>query len=174
MATRAKSAPAQSPGLLLRIPPPVWLLFSLIVAWVIHHFVATPVIVRSLPAGIVLIVAGFAVAMWGGRTFSHAGTELNPTSETNAKLVVSGPFRYTRNPMYSGVMLVSLGVAIFFGTLPFFVAIDHTVLVGEQLFHPVRGSKNGTAVWRPISRIQIAGASLGNYLESDVRNLMSA
>ncbi len=141
MATRAKSAPAQSPGLLLRIPPPVWLLSSLIVAWVIHHFVATPVIVRSLPAGIALIVAGFAVAMWGGRTFSHAGTELNPTSETNAKLVVSGPFRYTRNPMYSGVMLVSLGVAIFFGTLPFFVASIILFLLVNSFFIPFEEAK---------------------------------
>jgi protein-S-isoprenylcysteine O-methyltransferase Ste14 len=141
--TRAKSrtAPAQRPGLLLRIPPPVWLLLSLIVAWVVHHFIATPVIVRSLPAAVVLIVAGIAVAMWGGATFSDAGTELHPTSETNAKLVTNGPFRYTRNPMYSGVMLVSLGVALILGTVPFFVMSVLLFLLVNSIFIPYEEAK---------------------------------
>ncbi len=124
MATQAKpeTAPARPPGLLLRVPPPVWLLVSLILAFVVHRLVVTPEIVRSLPAAVVLIVSGFALAIWGATTFSRAGTELNPTSATNAKLVSSGPFRYTRNPMYSGVILVSLGVTLIFGTVPFFAA----------------------------------------------------
>ena len=135
------TASAQRPGLLLRIPPPVWLVFSLIVAWVIHYFFATPVIVRSLPAGIVLIVAGIAVSMWGGATFSRAGTELDPTSEANAKLVTHGPFRYTRNPMYSGVMLVSLGVALIFGTVPFFVMSVLLFLLVNGAFIPFEEAK---------------------------------
>ena len=138
---RSKTAPAQPPGLLVRIPPPVWLLLSLIAAWVIHHFVATPIIVRSLPAAVVLVIAGFAIAIWGAMTFSRAGTELNPTSEANAKFVVSGPFGYTRNPMYSGVMLVSLGVAIFFGTLPFFVATVLLFLLVNSAFIPFEEAK---------------------------------
>jgi protein-S-isoprenylcysteine O-methyltransferase Ste14 len=138
---RSKTAPAQPPGLPVRIPPPVWLLLSLIAAWVIHYFVATPIIVRSLPAAVALVIAGFAIAIWGAGTFSRAGTELNPTSEANAKLVVSGPFGYTRNPMYSGVMLVSLGVAIFFGTVPFFVATVLLFLLVNSAFIPFEEAK---------------------------------
>jgi protein-S-isoprenylcysteine O-methyltransferase Ste14 len=119
----------------------VWLLLSLIAAWVIHHFVATPIIVRSLPAAVVLAIAGFAIAIWGAGTFSRAGTELNPTSEANTKLVVSGPFGYTRNPMYSGVILVSLGVAIFFGTVPFFVATVLLFLLVNSAFIPFEEAK---------------------------------
>jgi protein-S-isoprenylcysteine O-methyltransferase Ste14 len=138
---KSETAPVQPPGLFLRIPPPVWLLISLIVAFIVHRLFVTPVIVRSLPAAVVLIVAGFAFAIWGGATFSRAGTELNPTSEANAKLVNNGPFRYTRNPMYSGVMLVSVGGAIFFGTLPFFVATVILFLFVNSVFIPFEEAK---------------------------------
>jgi len=129
------------PGLLLRIPPPVWLLFSLIAAYVLHRFFATPLIVRSLPAAVVLIIAGFGIAISGASTFSRAGTELNPTSELNAKLVTKGPFAYTRNPMYSGVTLVSLGAAFVFGTLPFFVATVLLFLLVNSVFIPYEEAK---------------------------------
>ena len=134
--TRSEGTPARPPGVLLRVPPPVWLLVSLVAAFAVHRFVVTPVILRSLPAAIALIAAGFAVAVWGATTFSRAGTELNPTSESNARLVTAGPFRYTRNPMYSGVTLVSLGVAVFFGTLPFFVASVLLFLFVNSVFIP--------------------------------------
>jgi protein-S-isoprenylcysteine O-methyltransferase Ste14 len=139
--SKTQTMTSQRPVLLLRIPPPVWLFFSLILAFIVHRFFATPVIVRSLPAAVVLVVAGFAFAIWGGATFSRAGTELHPTSEANAKLVTTGPFAYSRNPMYSGVMLVSLGVAIFFGTLPYFVATVILFLLVNSVFIPFEEAK---------------------------------
>jgi protein-S-isoprenylcysteine O-methyltransferase Ste14 len=41
----------------------------------------------------------------------------DPTS----RLVVSGPYRYVRNPMISGVLAVILGEAALFGSLPLLV-----------------------------------------------------
>jgi protein-S-isoprenylcysteine O-methyltransferase Ste14 len=139
--SKSQTISPEKPGLLLRIPPPIWLVSSLILAFIVHRFFATPVVVRSLPAAVVLIIAGFGIAILGASTFSRAGTELNPTSDANAKLVTNGPFAYTRNPMYAGVTLVSLGAAFFFGTLPFFVATVVLFLLVNSLFIPYEESK---------------------------------
>jgi protein-S-isoprenylcysteine O-methyltransferase Ste14 len=50
------------------------------------------------------------------------GTEIDPNSTTNRKLVTTGPYRFTRNPMYLGWAIVTLGVACLIGTWPMFVA----------------------------------------------------
>ena len=54
--------------------------------------------------------------------FRREGTEINPTSQTNRKLVTSGPFVLTRNPMYLGLALVTLGIALWVGAWPMFLA----------------------------------------------------
>ena len=140
MKSKPKS-PTQSPGPAVRIPPPLWLLVSALIAFGIDRGFNTPVVLRSLPAAIALAIAGVALAMWGGGTFSRAGTELNPASERNTKLVTNGPFRYTRNPMYSGVILVSLAIALFFGTLPFFIATLLLFLLINAAFIPFEEHK---------------------------------
>jgi protein-S-isoprenylcysteine O-methyltransferase Ste14 len=134
-------AATQHPGVVVRIPPPVWLLISALIAYAIHRSFDTPFVLRSVPAAIVLAIAGIVLAMWGGATFSRAGTELNPASQSNAKLVTNGPFRYTRNPMYSGVVLVSLAIDLFFGTLPFFIATLLLFLLINGTFIPFEEAK---------------------------------
>src|SRR4051812_19648458 len=85
-----------------RIPPPVWMLALFLDAYCIQNTYAwaATVYVRSLMLAIVLAVAGVVLAVWGERTFHAAGTEVMPASATNKKVVTSGPFRFTRNPMY--------------------------------------------------------------------------
>jgi protein-S-isoprenylcysteine O-methyltransferase Ste14 len=76
---------------------------------------------RLWPLGAVLIVGGFALAMSAATIFRREGTEIDPMSATNKLLVVHGPFRLTRNPMYSGLILFSTGIALVAGTWPMFV-----------------------------------------------------
>jgi protein-S-isoprenylcysteine O-methyltransferase Ste14 len=54
--------------------------------------------------------------------FRREGTEINPTSPANRKLVTSGPFRLTRNPMYLGLVLTTLGIALWVGAWPMLLA----------------------------------------------------
>jgi len=96
---------------------------------------------QSAPLAIVFIVAGIALAVWGERTFAAAGTEIMPAAATNKKLVTDGPFRFTRNPMYSGLILASLGVAFYFGTLPFFVVPVLVFLLCNFVFIPFEEAK---------------------------------
>lgn len=97
----------------VRIPPPVWAFILLLISYGLTRGFRLPILLHSNAAGFALFVAGFCLAIWGERTFVHAGTELMPSSATNSKLVAHGPFRYTRNPMYSGLLLVMLAVALF-------------------------------------------------------------
>jgi protein-S-isoprenylcysteine O-methyltransferase Ste14 len=54
--------------------------------------------------------------------FRGEGTEINPTSTTNRKLVTTGPFRLTRHPRYLGLVLATLGIALWLGAWPMFLA----------------------------------------------------
>ena len=60
--------------------------------------------------GGVLFVAGGVVAGWGLWIFRKAGTTTVP-GKLSVKLVTWGPYRFTRNPMYVGLVLAYLGEA---------------------------------------------------------------
>jgi protein-S-isoprenylcysteine O-methyltransferase Ste14 len=125
----------------VRIPPPVWALLLLLISYGIARVFRLSVLLRSDAAAFAVFVVGFCLAVWGERTFVHAGTELMPTSATNSKLVTHGPFRYTRNPMYSGLLLAMLAIALFFGTLPFFIAVILLFVLIEGVFIPFEEAK---------------------------------
>jgi protein-S-isoprenylcysteine O-methyltransferase Ste14 len=108
---------------MVKLPPPVWTLFYLIAATVASVLYPWKSLadLTILPLGVVLIVAGFASAFWAAGLFRSEGTEINPTSATNKTLVVRGPFAFTRNPMYLGLVLASLGIAFCAGSAPMFI-----------------------------------------------------
>jgi protein-S-isoprenylcysteine O-methyltransferase Ste14 len=62
-------------------------------------------------AGAVLILLGAATAASGVLTFRSVGTSPNPTRPSTA-LALTGPYRFTRNPMYLGLAIGSAGVAV--------------------------------------------------------------
>ena len=75
---------------------------------------------RSVWLGNALIAVGFAIALWAISLFQLEGTELNPTSETNKSLIIRGPYCFTRNPMYLGLIVLTLGIAVRVGSMPMF------------------------------------------------------
>lgn len=127
--------------IVVRIPPPVWALFLLVISYGIARAFTLPVLLRSDAAAFAIFVAGFCLALWGERTFVHAGTELMPASHSNSKLVMNGPFRYTRNPMYSGLLLAMFAVALYFGSWPFYLSIIVLFVVIQAAFIPFEEAK---------------------------------
>ena len=104
------------PSWIVRIPTPIWLIALVIVAVVVDLALKAPALVQHRPSGIALIVVGVALAAWGRLTFSHKGAQIIPSSEVHSALVASGPFRFTRNPMYLGNLVIAVGAALTAGT----------------------------------------------------------
>jgi protein-S-isoprenylcysteine O-methyltransferase Ste14 len=78
--------------------------------------------------GVVLIGSGLLVGVPAFRAMRRAGTQVDPREETTA-LVISGPFRYTRNPLYLTQTLIYAGVAALANTLWPIVFLPGVLLV---------------------------------------------
>lgn len=59
------------------------------------------------------VVGGLTFAAWGLATFLRARTAVVPNRPAS-RLVTSGPYRFSRNPMYSGLGVLYLGLALVF------------------------------------------------------------
>jgi len=56
------------------------------------------------------------VNLWADRLLKQKGTSVKPFEPTSV-LIVDGPFRFSRNPMYLGMVLILAGIALALGTL---------------------------------------------------------
>jgi len=79
-------------------------------------------------AGVVVFVAGFALFAWCVLLFVRVGRGTLAPWDPTRRLVLVGPYRYVRNPMIIGVLIMLAGEAVFLGsrvvalwTLTFFV-----------------------------------------------------
>lgn len=94
---------------------------------------------RLLPAGyfaipgqlwlsVAVLAVGACIALMGVLEFRSAGTTVDPrTPDQSVCLVEKGVYRFTRNPMYLGFLLILVGWGLFLGSvfaallLPLFV-----------------------------------------------------
>lgn len=65
-------------------------------------------------AGMVVGAAGAAAALWCIFTFAFVGKGTPAPFDPPRRLVVRGPYRYVRNPMYLGAGLALAGAALFY------------------------------------------------------------
>jgi protein-S-isoprenylcysteine O-methyltransferase Ste14 len=66
------------------------------------------------PLGLIGVLGGLLVLLWCAREFYVAGRGTLAPWDPPRILVVSGPYRYCRNPMYIGVELILIGWAAFY------------------------------------------------------------
>ena len=62
--------------------------------------------------GLALVAAGWAVLLWCARDFARRGRGTPAPYDPPRELVTEGLYRYTRNPMYVGVVTAIVGFAI--------------------------------------------------------------
>ena len=100
----------------LKIPPPAIALLVAVAMWALSRVTPSlqvPVGVRQfLALAVALMGIGFSAA--GVISFRRAKTTLNPTRpQLTSALVRSGIYTITRNPMYVGLLLILIALAIF-------------------------------------------------------------
>jgi protein-S-isoprenylcysteine O-methyltransferase Ste14 len=69
----------------------------------------------------IVTLIGLIIILWA-RTVLGGNWSTTAVLKENQELIQSGPYRYVRHPIYSGLMLMVLGVAIFYGRAIGFVA----------------------------------------------------
>ncbi len=100
------------------LPPPLIYVAFFLAGMGLERYVT----LARLPVGTGRVLGalfGFACLMlttWSIRRFWASGTSIVPIRPTTA-LVIDGPYRFTRNPMYLGLLLLYAGVASWFGLL---------------------------------------------------------
>ena len=102
-----------------KIPPPVVGLACAGLAWWLAR--AAPALALQVPGRLALVAvlasAGLALELWGLWTFRRHGTTPNPLAPGRASTVVqSGPYRFTRNPMYLGMAVQLLAWCTYLGS----------------------------------------------------------
>ena len=113
----------------LKVPPLALVFLFGALMWLVS---AISVFTIALPwrsaFALMLYIVGFAIVLAGVFAFRRAKTTVNPlTPEATTVMVTSGIYRFTRNPMYVGFLLVLAGWAMYlsnllaFALLPLFV-----------------------------------------------------
>jgi protein-S-isoprenylcysteine O-methyltransferase Ste14 len=115
--------------------PPAFLLISIVTMAALH--LLTPVS-RIIPLpwsllGLVALACGILINVVADRAFRRAGTTVKPF-EDSAALVTSGVYRLSRHPMYLGLVLILVGVAVLLGSLTQFIVIPAFALLLDRRF----------------------------------------
>ena len=89
------------------------------------------------PAPALIGLAMMISAWW---QFKQSGIAICPTAPT-AGLITNGVYKYTRNPMYLGMVMMMFGVALFFGSFPYYLAAATLFAILHWVFCPYEESK---------------------------------
>lgn len=123
-------------------PPIAWAL-AVLVGLTLQWVVSLPFMPASVPAGWIggiVFVLALALFAWAIATMTRAGSNV-PTSLPTTTIVETGPYRFTRNPIYLGMFLGLVGLAIAFDNLwllvmlvPFSLVIRYGVVAREESY----------------------------------------
>ena len=89
---------------------------------------STPLTPIGRSAGACPLLVGIVLNLWSARLFKQQRTTIKPFQRSET-IVAKGPYRWSRNPMYLGMSLVLLGIALLLGSttpmliIPVFIGI---------------------------------------------------
>jgi protein-S-isoprenylcysteine O-methyltransferase Ste14 len=124
------------------IPPPVIHILSIALSGVMNNYypLSLPRWAMLLWIGFVLSVAAIVITLWGMREFRAFSNPVAPNRPIN-QLMVSGPYQFTRNPLYLSLVLLQLGLGLLFLNgwmvlmlLPVVLIVRYYVVAREEAY----------------------------------------
>lgn len=118
-----------------RILPPFYVFGAILGMLALHFYFPVAIIFPMLiqNVGLLLIAAGASLILISAREFKRRETNIVPFKPAT-ELVTSGPFRFSRNPMYLGMFVILFGVWLGLGTLSPVIFIPAIITIIRQLF----------------------------------------
>jgi protein-S-isoprenylcysteine O-methyltransferase Ste14 len=125
------------------VRPPIAWAIAVLAGLALNWLIPLPFVPASVPAGwLGAIVFALALALfaWAITTMTRAGSNV-PTDRPATIIVDTGPYRFTRNPIYLGMMLGLIGLAIaldnfwlLLALVPFAAVIRYGVIAREEAY----------------------------------------
>lgn len=104
--------------------PPVWTIQFGLIAYLLADFL--PIVRFSGPVFTVLAVlcswGGFALILFSAMWFLREKTPIEPGRRPK-KLLVQGPYKFNRNPIYTGLLLILCGFCLWLGALSTLICV---------------------------------------------------
>jgi protein-S-isoprenylcysteine O-methyltransferase Ste14 len=139
--------------LVLALPPPLLFVLALLAGLRLHAHDPLPLAPSTVMgvvniAGTLGLVLGIGIVLSAVARFIHLRTTIVPHRRARA-LVTSGPFRWSRNPMYVGLSVIYLGVTFLTGSawplallaLPLTILHRGTIPMEERIIADVFGAE---------------------------------
>jgi protein-S-isoprenylcysteine O-methyltransferase Ste14 len=125
------------------IRPPIAWTVAVLAGLALNWLLPLPFVPAAVPAGwlgAVVVALALALFVWAIATVTRAGSNV-PTNRPTTTIVDSGPYRFTRNPIYLGMVLGLIGLAIAFNSLwllltlvAFALVIRYGVVAREEVY----------------------------------------
>jgi protein-S-isoprenylcysteine O-methyltransferase Ste14 len=140
--------------------PPIIFLGCAVVGGLLH-FISPIRVMRysvSLSLGVVLAVVSASLAIWAVRVMKAAGTNVRPDRPA-LTIVRSGPYRFTRNPMYLSLCLLQLALGFVLDgwipllfTIPLMLILHFGVILREESYLEAKFGEQYLSFKRQVRR----------------------
>jgi len=135
----------------VKFPPPILPIVTIVAGHILGRFMPMlseydlPTPARYWIGGLIAVASVLILVVWPARQFQQSGQDPKPWTPT-PEMVVHGPYKFTRNPMYLGMLLFCIGFTIILsdlwililtpvcGWLIYYFAIRHEEAYLEEKF----------------------------------------
>ena len=100
-----------------RVPPPILALLMIGLVYLSSLLIGSVSFDYQASLSVLLVIAGMGCALPSFRLVARKKTTISPfTPSETSVLITQGMYRYSRNPMYLGLLLLIIAATIWFGT----------------------------------------------------------
>ena len=118
-----------------RVLPPIYFLLAVALTIAMHFLVplAVPIPFLWRFVGLLPITAGVVLNIAADRQFKRLGTTVKPLHRSSA-LATDGVFRWSRNPMYLGMVFIVAGIVLLEGSISPWIVVVALAITLDRVF----------------------------------------